>query len=85
MKLIIITYFEQKDGMCGVGFDQIKNMDLFDVNPPFIDVANDIYNDTHYVLNSHEGGGYVKPIEGVNCWSVDTFVHVGVWKIKYKS
>jgi hypothetical protein len=31
MKIEVMTYFEQKDGMCGVGFDMIDNFDLFNI------------------------------------------------------
>lgn len=84
MEINVITYFEQKDGLCGVGFDEIEDINLFDINPPFIEVANEVYDDEIFVLNSHEYGDYVYPVEGVNSWSADNFIHVGVWKIKYK-
>ncbi len=80
-----ITFFEQKDGLCGVGFDVIKDISLFDINPPYISVANEVYEDVVYVINSHEFGEHTYPIEEVNTWSADNFIHAGVWKIKYKS
>ena len=84
MKIDVTTYFEQKDRMCGVGFDVIEDINLFDVNPPSIEVANEIYDNEIFVINSHEFGDYVYPVEGINSWSADNFIHVGVWKIKYK-
>lgn len=83
MKTTIITYFEQKDHLCGVGFSEIEDINLFEINPPFIQVDNDVYDDEIYVLNNHEFE-YIKPIEGVNRFSVDTFISVGIWRIKYK-
>jgi len=84
-----LNYFDKIDNTGGQTYCSIieekLSFDLFFKNPTFIEVANEIYDDIIYVINSQEyQKEYSKPIEGVNSWTSDNFNNIGVWNIKYK-
>ncbi len=89
MKIETINYFELKDNSGGQSYDSIVeekiDFDVFLKNPMWIDVCNDLQDGVLYVLNSHEFGGFIKYTEGINRFSVDTFITVGAWHVKYKT
>jgi len=90
MKIEALTYFDKIDNTGGQTYDSIieekLSFNLFFKNPSFIEVANEVYDDIIFIINSQEFQlEYSKPIEGVNFWTSDNFLNIGVWKIKYKN
>lgn len=68
-----ITYFENSDKTCQIGFGWHSDEDVLLNNPPYISVENDEIDGDIWVDNTHE---YELPVKNGSDF--------GFWRVKYK-